>query len=106
MPRSSASPSRVQVEQPQGQVFRGDSLTVAGRLVGNGALPVAGAPIEIYLKPQGAAATEAVLLGQTVSDAQGGYRAVVLVPTGLPLGPHEIFVATPGTGTHGPGMSR
>ena len=83
-------------------VFRGKRIQAWGQ-VQAGAVGVAGLRVEIYLSKDG---QEAILLGATVTNALGAYKARVPVPQGIDVGRYKIFAATPGDADHGPSLSR
>ena len=84
--------------------YRGEDITVHGRLTSNGA-GVAGQRIDIFLAPAGFAGDEAVLVGHTVSDDNGRFAADVVLSHRLQPRDYEVFAATPGDSKYGPAVS-
>jgi hypothetical protein len=45
-------------------------------------------------------------LGSLSTDEQGQYAGAVVIPAEVPIGDHELVVATPGSKKCGPGQAR
>lgn len=85
------------------EVFRGRELEVTGRAEGGG-VGVVGLRVEVFLR---APATDREwLLGVTVTNEQGRFRALFGVPPDLAVGDYELVVRTPGDPTWGPAIAR
>jgi len=85
------------------EVFRGRELEVTGSARGN-ARGVAGLRVELVLRaPRG---EREWLLGVTVTDEAGRFRANVGVPPELSVGDYSLDVRTPGDDTWGPAVAR
>jgi hypothetical protein len=80
------------------EVMRGGTLELEGEVQGDQGSPVPGLRVEISLSEQ--SAPRAVLLGVTVSDAQGRFRAKFAVPPQLDPKDYALVVVTPGDGTY------
>ncbi len=81
--------------------FRGESVEVSGTLTSANA-DAANLPIEIFLDGPGGA----VRVAETVTTADGRYRAVVEIPRDLPLGDHRVFARTRGDERRAPSRSK
>jgi hypothetical protein len=80
------------------EVMRGGTIELEGEVHGDQGNGVAGLRVEISLSEQDA--PRAVLLGVTVSDAQGQFRGKFAVPPQLDPQDYALVVVTPGDGTY------
>ncbi|MCB9597177.1 MAG: hypothetical protein H6719_30920 [Sandaracinaceae bacterium] len=107
LPPAPGSPARgaleLALDARRFEVFRGRELEITGGARGEGR-GVAGLRVEAVLRaPLG---EREWLLGVTVTDASGRFRAVVGVPPDLAVGDYRLLVRTPGDGTWGPAVAR
>ena len=105
--QSSATPSAgergvlfLTVSKRSYEVFRGRSVDVAGRVVGDSGQGIEGLRLEILL-----AGDREMLLGVTVSRARGDYRGSFGIPPDIPVGEYRLLVRTPGDERHGPALA-
>lgn len=80
------------------EVMRGSSLELEGEVRGERNVPVPGLRIEVSLSELDA--PRAVLLGVTVSDADGRFRGTFAVPAQLNPADYALVVVTPGDATY------
>jgi transglutaminase-like putative cysteine protease len=80
------------------EVMRGGSLELEGEIHNDQGGPVSGLRVEISLSELQAA--RAVLLGVTVSDAQGHFRGKFAVPPQLDPADYALVVVTPGDASY------
>jgi len=80
------------------EVMRGSMLEVDGQAQDTSGRSVAGLRIEVSLAE--AVGDRAVLLGVTVTDAQGRYRGAFAIPPDLDPSDYALVVVTPGDATH------
>ncbi len=80
------------------EVMRGGSLELEGEVRGEQGEPIAGLRVEISLSEVDA--PHAVLLGVTVSDAEGRFRGKFAVPPQLDPQDYALVVVTPGDSTY------
>lgn len=80
------------------EVMRGGAMEIEGEVRGERGTPVAGLRIEVSLSE--ITAPRAVLLGVTVSDAEGRFRGKFPVPPQLDPQDYALVVVTPGDSTY------
>ncbi len=81
------------------EVMRGNMLEVDGSTLDASARPILGLRIEVSLaEVQG---DRAVLLGVSVTDAQGRFRGAFAIPPDLDPADYALVVVTPGDAKHG-----
>lgn len=83
-------------------VFRGKPVSVTGTARSDGQ-PCAHIRVDVILVVDDA--TE-LRLGAVSTDERGAFAGAVVVPPDVPIGDHELVVATPGGGQCGPGQAR
>lgn len=81
-------------------VLRGGKLSVGGRVTGDDGQGVSGLRVEISLAAT--ARRERMLLGVTVTDDAGYFRAAVGVPPDLAVGDYRLVVLSPGSAEYLP----
>ncbi len=106
-PAAPGSPSRgaltLRLDTQRFEVFRGRELEITGSARGGGR-PVAGLRVEMGLRtPRG---EREWLLGVTVTDTSGRFRALLGVPPDLAVGDYGLLVRTPGNSTWGAAVAR
>ena len=94
-------PTRLTLSRQPSRVRRGASIEVWGRIHAAGAIP-SGLRVDIYLSRD---RTLALLLGTTITDAHGIYRARVAIPFDMPVGDFRVYAATPGNRFFGRSLS-
>jgi hypothetical protein len=80
----------IRLERHSARVIRGEALTVSG-LVENSDGPMAGVRVRIWIVR---GANESLMLGSTLSGADGSFRGQLAVPTTVPTGDY-VIVARP-----------
>lgn len=95
------APLVVEVEPRRADVLRGQSFEIRGRVREGSGAGVGGLRVEMLLRSR-----REVLLGVTVSGADGLFRATVHVPPDVEVGPYRLVVRTPGDGRFAPAMAR
>ena len=98
-------PVRLTLTGPAQQVFRGEALpqAVRGRLTNEEGAPLAGQRIQLYLLP---AQGDPLRVGTEVrTDAQGEFRATIIVPPTASLGRHRLVAASEAGEGFGAGRS-
>jgi transglutaminase-like putative cysteine protease len=75
-------------------VLRGGTLSVSGRLTDAQGSGLSGLRVEVSIAAR--TRKERMLLGVTVSDEDGYFRAALGVPPGLDVGDYQLVVLTPG----------
>ncbi|MBX3274830.1 MAG: transglutaminase domain-containing protein [Sandaracinaceae bacterium] len=107
VPPAPGSPARgalvLELDARRFDVFRGRELEVTGRARGDGR-GVAGLRIEALLRAS--RVEREWLLGVTVTDESGRFRAVVGVPPDLAVGEYRLVVRTPGDAVWSSAMAR
>ncbi|MEZ4335781.1 MAG: transglutaminase domain-containing protein [Sandaracinaceae bacterium] len=107
LPPAPGSPARgalaLDLDSHRFDVFRGRELEITGRARG-GSDGVGGLRVEALLRAP--RAEREWLLGVTVTDEAGRFRAVVGVPPDLAVGEYRLVVRTPGNDTWGPAVAR
>ena len=83
-------------------VFRGKPVSVTGTARSDGQ-PCPHIRVDVILLVDDA--TE-LRLGAVSTDERGTFAGAVVVPPDVPIGDHELVVATPGGGKCGPGQAR
>ena len=85
-------PLALTAEQREIEVLRGGTMELTGRAT-SGGQAAAGVRVEVLLRDaQGGER----LVGVTVTDAEGLYRASLGIPPETEVGAHELIVRTPG----------
>jgi hypothetical protein len=84
--------------------FRGETVRLSGRAA-DGADPVAGLRVDIYLAPAGRDGRGARIIGQAITDGDGKFLLAAELPIDLGLGAHEVYAVTPGNAALAPAIS-
>jgi transglutaminase-like putative cysteine protease len=87
--------TRLSVEYVDANAFRGETMTVRGRLVSEGK-GLGGQRVDIYLAPDGRGGNEAHFIDRTVTEPNGEFTVFAQVPAELDLQGYEVFASTPG----------
>ncbi len=107
LPPAPGSPARgelaLDLDARRFDVFRGRELELTGRVRGDGR-GIAGLRVEALLRAP--RAEREWLLGVTVTDEAGRFRALVGVPPDLAVGEYRLIVRTPGDAAWGPAVAR
>ncbi len=96
--------TRLSVDYVDANAFRGETMTVRGRLVSEGK-GLGGQRIDIYLAPDGRSGNEAVFIDRTVTEPSGEFTVFAQVPAQLGLQGYEVFASTPGDSRFAPALS-
>lgn len=86
--------------------FRGETVDIEGRVTGHDGTALGGVRVDVYLAPIGRGGDDAVMVGRTVTAADGSFLAHVPLPYDLDLAEYEAFAATPGNKDYQPAVSR
>ena len=98
-------PTQIDLSYVDPEGFRGESITVNGRLTSDGK-GVGGQSIEIYLAPEGRDGNDARLVDRTVTEGDGAFTVYVAIPADLELRGYEVYAATRGDSRFAPALSR
>ena len=104
-----ANPSRdlpattLTIDEVDHDIFRGLPVRISGTARSQGQ-PCARQRIDVLVLVQGEAAERRI--GSLSSDERGDYSGAVVVPADVPIGDHELVVATAGGAKCGPGQTR
>jgi len=96
--------TRLTVDYVDANAFRGETMTVRGRLVSEGK-GLGGQRIDIYLAPDGRSGNEAHFVDRTVTEPSGEFTVFAQVPGQLDLQGYEVFASTPGDSRFAPALS-
>ncbi len=97
-------PTRLRLTYVDQQGFRGETMTVSGRLLSQGK-GVGGQRIDVYLAPAGNSGDDALFADRTVTETDGGFTVYVQLPASLELRDYEVYASTPGDGRFAPALS-
>lgn len=97
-------PTRLSIGYVDPEGFRGESITVSGKLV-SGDKGVGGQRIDIHLAPAGSRGNQARLLDRTVTSSDGSFTIYVQLPPDLELQGYEVYASTPGDRRFAPALS-
>lgn len=96
--------TRLEVNYVDDNAFRGETMTVRGRLVSDGK-GLGGQRVDIYLAPDGRSGNEAHFIDRTVTEPNGEFTVFAQVPAELDLQGYEVFASTPGDSRFAPALS-
>lgn len=96
-----ARPVRLRLDRERYDVYRGRRLVVTGRATDPDEQGAEGLRVEVLLRDE-----RERLLGVTVTEAGGLFRAAVGVPPDLPVGDYRLIVRTPGDERYLPATAR
>jgi len=102
-PASNMPATELTLDEVDHDIFRGKPVRIKGTARSEGK-PCARLRIDVILLMQGHAAERR--LGSLSSDVRGRYGGAVVVPADVPIGDHELVVATAGGAKCGPGQAR
>lgn len=94
---------RIALDRVAGSIYRGGTLRVSGRVTDDSGTAVADMRVETALR-QGQ--DRNLLLGVTVSDAQGYFQGNYGIPLGIDVGDYELRVISPGDDRYLPAIAR
>ncbi|MFH2007333.1 MAG: transglutaminase domain-containing protein [bacterium] len=83
--------------------LRGDPLTITGTVTNAQGEPLAGRPVELLLRRPGN--KDLIILGETVSNARGGFTLVTTIPLAAGVGTHRVVAFSAADKTHQAGWS-
>jgi hypothetical protein len=99
-------PVTVAIDGVDKHAFRGETIRVNGHVrEKEGSAGAAELRVDVYLAPAGSGGDGARLVGQTLTDKDGGFTTVIDLPGDMQLGQHEVYAATPGNAMYGPALS-
>lgn len=101
-PAADMPATKLELREIDADVFRGKPVSVTGTATSDGQ-PCPHIRVDVILLVDDA--TE-LRLGAVSTDERGGFAGAVVVPPDVPIGDHELVVATPGGGQCGPGQAR
>jgi hypothetical protein len=84
--------------------FRGDRMIVAGVARSEAGVP-GGVKVEIYFAP-GGVLKEAILVGETVTDKDGIFRAEMVLSSEMPIGRYAVYATSQGNDRFAPAVSK
>ncbi|MEM6788751.1 MAG: transglutaminase-like domain-containing protein [Myxococcota bacterium] len=90
------------IDEIDADIFRGLPVKIRGQATSNGQ-PCARLRVDIMLSLEGE--PDDLRLGSLSTDEKGRYAGEVVVPGGIPVGDHELSVATPGHQRCGRGVA-
>jgi transglutaminase-like putative cysteine protease len=96
--------TRLEVSYVDPNAFRGETMTVRGRLTSEGK-GLGGQRVDLYLAPAGRKGNEAHFIDRTVTDPDGEFTVFAQVPGELELQGYEVFASTPGDSRFSPALS-
>ncbi len=104
-PTPTTTPVALQVEAAVSSGLRGEPLTVRGRIThGRTGAPLARRPVELLLRKPGS--KDLIILGETVSQPDGGFTLVTTVPLATRVGTYQVVAYSPADKQHQAGWSR
>ncbi len=95
--------TQLQINEVDRDIFRGLPVKIRGTATSEGA-PCAYLRVDVFLLLDGGDAERR--LGSLSTDENGDYSGEVVMPPNVPIGDHELVVATPGANKCGPGQAR
>lgn len=93
----------LKIEEVDRDIFRGLPVKIRGNAVSEGQ-PCPHLRVDVFLLMDGGNTKRR--LGSLSTDENGEYAGEVVMPTNVPIGDHELVVATPGANKCGPGQAR
>jgi hypothetical protein len=97
------TPLSIVVDQRRSRVLRGRRLAITGRVTGPDGAGVADQRVELSLASPDR--QERMLLGVTVTAADGYYKTTVGIPPELSVGEYRLVAIAPGDASHGPAVA-
>jgi hypothetical protein len=95
--------TEMSLDEVDRDIFRGLPVKIRGTARSKGQ-PCAHLRVDVVLLVEGEAAERR--LGSLSTDDRGRYAGEVVVPADIPIGDHELIVATPGNASCGTGQTR
>lgn len=86
--------------------YRGESVTVSGRLVDDSGAGLADQVVKIWLAPAGRGGDDSILVGTGLSGKDGKFSVDVELPSDLTLRSYEVFASTDGDDKFAPSVSQ
>src|SRR5690606_25488678 len=102
-PAKDMPPTTLKIDEVDRDIFRGLPMRIRGTAASEGQ-PCAHLRIDVFLLLEGGNAKRR--LGSLSTDDKGLFAGQVVMPTNVPIGDHELVVATPGVNKCGPGQAR
>jgi uncharacterized protein YfaS (alpha-2-macroglobulin family) len=97
-------PTQVTFRVDGASVYRGESVTVRGRLTSGGRGLEGQQVVVVFGHPGGSSAAEMRTVGRAETDAQGAYRLEVTVPKETEIGRWRLMVRYPGSEAYEPAV--
>ena len=85
-PSDGRARATLQMRASGGEVKRGGTLQISGRMGGPSGVSVGGKVVQIVLAPRGARGDEGQVLGEVEVDASGRFSGEVEIPRDIPIG--------------------
>jgi len=85
--------------------FRGEAVSVRGRVHDDHGVGIGDLGVEIYLAPAHAHGENAVWIGSALTTADGSFQIDLSLPAELDLGSYEVFAGVAGNDTYRPAIS-
>lgn len=85
--------------------YRGEALTVEGRVDAAGVRGVAGLRVDVSLAPMGRGGFDGRPIGRAVTAADGTFVIEAMIPPDLDLAEYEVYVSTRGDARYNPAIS-
>lgn len=85
--------------------YRGEGLTIEGRVDAPGVRGVAGLRVDVSLAPVGRDGFEGRPIGRAVTAADGSFVIDAVIPADLNLAAYEVYVSTRGDARYNPAIS-
>jgi hypothetical protein len=102
-PAKDMPPTTLTIEEVDRDIFRGLPVKIRGKAALE-AQPCPHLRVDVFLLLEGG--SEKRRLGSLSTDEGGDYAGEIVMPGAIPIGDHELVVATPGAGKCGPGQAR
>lgn len=93
----------LEIDEVDRDIFRGLPVKIRGKATSEGQ-PCPYLRVDVFLLMD--AGNTKHRLGSLSTDDKGTYAGEVVIPTNIPIGDHELVVATPGANKCGPGQAR
>lgn len=89
-------PTRIEVLSAAASGYRGEAVTISGRITDSSQVGLPGLRIDIWLAPAGNGGNDPVLVGRGISDDSGIIEESIELPTDLETKAYEVFVTFSG----------
>ena len=96
----------VTVDEAATFAYRGDGVSVRGRIVDEQGEGAAGLAVDLFLATADRRGADARRAGRATTDDDGRFDVMLPLPSSLDPGRYEIFAATPGDAARAPAVSK